>query len=110
MLIASMFLESPYHGTVGIVVEIVSIIISIISTVGLYGFVNNKQFFSKSFWKIVFLVTVIEIIATTIYGVLEDAVELGVEGMIFVTGFTLFILYPLILGLYRYGFKKQNLA
>lgn len=41
--------------------------------------------------------------------VLNDP-ELGVRGMIFVTTFTLIIMYPFFLGLYTYGFRKQNLA
>lgn len=106
MLIASMFLESPYHGNVGIVVGIVSMIIQIISAVGLYGYVYKKQFFSKYFWKIIFLIAVVELIAETIYVVFEDAVFLGVEGMILVTATTFVIMYPLMVGLYRYGFKK----
>ncbi|WP_375088444.1 hypothetical protein ACDZ29_19890 [Peribacillus sp. RS7] len=84
-------------------------VISIVSTTGLFGYVYNKQLLSKSFWKFVFIITVIEVLAYTMLDVLNDP-ELGVGGMIFVTAFTLIIMYPFFLGLYRYGFRKQNLA
>ncbi|TQR19402.1 hypothetical protein [Psychrobacillus vulpis] len=100
-----MFLENEY-GLVGSVIGIVSMIISIISTVGFYGYVYNKQFFSKSFWKIIFLITVIDLIVTTLYYGFEDAAEQG--ELIFATAFTFIIMYPLLLGLYRYGFQKKN--
>ncbi|MFJ7469224.1 hypothetical protein ACIQWI_11735 [Peribacillus frigoritolerans] len=103
--IASMFVKSVH----GPVIETTDTVISIISTIGLFGYVYNKQMLSKSFWKFVFIITVIEVLTYTMLDVLNDP-ELGVGGMIFVTGFTLIILYPFFLGLYRYGFRKQNLA
>ncbi|MFJ7365673.1 hypothetical protein ACIQWQ_16375 [Peribacillus frigoritolerans] len=103
--IASMFVESVH----GPVIETTDTVISIISTIGLFGYVYNKQLLSKSFWKFVFIITVIEVLTYTMLDVLNDP-ELGVGGMIFVTAFTLIIMYPFFLGLYRYGFRKQNLA
>lgn len=103
--IASMFVETV-HGSV---VEITDMVISVISTIGLFGYVYKKQLLSKLFWKFVFIITVIEGLAYTMLDVLNDP-ELGVGGMIFVTAFTLIILYPFFLGLYRYGFRKQNSA
>jgi hypothetical protein len=103
--IASMFVEAVH----GPVIETTDTVISIISTIGLFGYVYNKQWLSKSFWKFVFIITVIEVLAYTMLEVLNDP-ELGVGGMIFVTAFTLIIMYPFFLGLYRYGFRKQNLA
>ncbi|WP_458352728.1 hypothetical protein [Peribacillus frigoritolerans] len=103
--IASMFVESVH----GPVIETTDTVISIISTIGLFGYVYNKQLLSKSFWKFAFIITVIEVLTYTMLDVLNDP-ELGVGGMIFVTAFTLIIMYPFFLGLYRYGFRKQNLA
>ncbi|MGE7608976.1 hypothetical protein ACQKML_20425 [Peribacillus frigoritolerans] len=103
--IASMFVESVH----GPVIETTDTVISIISTIGLFGYVYNKQLLSKSFWKFVFIITVIEVLTYTMLDVLNDP-ELGVGGMIFVTVFTLIIMFPFFLGLYRYGFRKQNLA
>ncbi|MFE4898700.1 hypothetical protein [Peribacillus butanolivorans] len=103
--IASMFVEAVH----GPVIETTDTVISIISTIGLFGYVYNKQLLSKSFWKFVFIITIIEVLAYTMLDVLNDS-ELGVGGMIFVTAFTLIIMYPFFLGLYRYGFRKENLA
>ncbi|SES46051.1 hypothetical protein [Psychrobacillus sp. OK032] len=108
LLIVSLFLENEY-GWGETVLRIVSTIIAIINTVGFYGYVYKKQFYSQSFWKIIFIVTVIDAIVSSLYYGFQDA-ELGIEGIIFVTVFTFIIMYPLLLGLYRYGFKKQNLA
>ena len=100
-----MFVEAVH----GPVVETMDTVISIISTIGLFGYVYNKQLLSKSFWKFIFIITVIEVLAYTMLDVLNDP-ELGVGGMIFVTAFILIIMYPFFLGLYRYGFRKQNSA
>lgn len=107
LLIVSMFLENEY-GLVGTVIGIVSMIIAIINTVGFYGYVYKKQFFSQSFWKIIFIITVIDVIVTTIYYGFKDASDQG--ELIFVTILTFIVMYPLLLGLYRYGFQKQKLA
>ncbi|RRN73959.1 hypothetical protein EI200_04595 [Peribacillus simplex] len=103
--IASMFVETVN----GPVLETTDTVISIISTIGLYGYVYKKQFLSKSFWKFIFIITVIEMPVYIMLDVLNDP-ELGVGGIIFVAAFTLAIMYPFLLGLYRYGFRKQNLA
>jgi len=107
LLIVSIFLENSY-GLVGTVIGIVSMIISIISTVGFYGYVYKKQFFSQSFWKIIFIISVIDVIVTTIYYGLKDTSGQG--ELIFITIFTFIVMYPLLLGLYRYGFQKQKSA
>lgn len=103
--IASLFVETVH----GPVVETTDTVISIISTIGLFGYVYKKQILSQSFWKFVFIITVIEVSVYIKLDVLNDP-ELGVGGMIFVTVFTLIIMYPFFLGLYRYGFRKRNLA
>ncbi|EGQ20297.1 hypothetical protein HMPREF9372_3554 [Sporosarcina newyorkensis 2681] len=107
LLIASMFLENEY-GLVGTVLEIVSMIISIISTVGFYGYVYEKQFFPHFFWKVIFIIALIDVIVTAIYYGFKETSALG--ELIFVTIFTFIVMYPLLLGLYRYGFKKQKMA
>ncbi|WP_075617204.1 hypothetical protein [Paenisporosarcina indica] len=106
LLIVSMFLENEY-GWVETVLRIASTIIAFINTVGFYGYVYKKQFFSQSFWKIIFIITVIDVIVSTLYYGFQDA-ELGKGGIIFVSVFTIIIMFPLLLGLYRYGFQKQN--
>jgi len=108
LLIVSIFLENEY-GWGETVLRIVSTIIAIINTVGFYGYVYNKQFYLRSFWKIIFIVTVIDVIVSILYYGFQDA-ELGTEGNIFVAVFTFIIMFPLLLGLYRYGFQKQKIA
>ncbi|MCK1983705.1 MULTISPECIES: hypothetical protein [Peribacillus] len=49
--IASMFVEAVH----GPVLETIDTVVSIISTIGLFGYVYNKQLLSKSFWKFVFI-------------------------------------------------------
>ncbi|MGE7603645.1 hypothetical protein ACQKL5_14320 [Peribacillus sp. NPDC097675] len=101
--VASMFVETVH----GPVIEITDTIISVISTIGLFGYVYKKQLLTKLFWKVVFIITVIEEFSYIMWDVLNDP-ELGLGGLIFVTTFTLTIIYPFFLGLYRYGFRKQN--
>ena len=57
--IASMFVEAVH----GPVIETTDTVISIISTIGFFGYVYNKRLLSKSFWKFVFIITVIEVLA-----------------------------------------------
>ncbi|MER2172554.1 MAG: hypothetical protein ABS938_18205 [Psychrobacillus psychrodurans] len=76
------------------VLRIVSTIIAIINTLGFYGYVYNKQFYSQSFWKIIFIVTVIDVVVSIIYYGFQDA-ELGTEGIIFLAVFTFIIMFPL---------------
>lgn len=104
LLIVSLFLENEY-GWGETVLRIVNTIIAIINTVGFYGYVYKKQFYSQSFWKIIFIVTVIDAVVSLLYYGFQDA-ELGIGGNIFVAVLTFIIMYPLLLGLYRYGFKK----
>lgn len=101
--IASMFVETVH----GPVIGITDTIIGVISTIGLFGYVYKKQLLSKFFWKFVFILTVIEEFTYIMLDALNDP-ELGLGDIIFVTAFTLTILYPFFLGLYRYGFRKQN--
>lgn len=68
-----------------------------------YGY--KKQLLLKLFWKFVFIITVIEVFAYIMLDVLNDP-KLGLGEMIFVTAFTLSIMYPLFLALYRYGIRK----
>ncbi len=103
LLIVSVFLENEY-GLVGTVIHIVSLIINVINTVGLYGYVYKKQFFSQSIWKIIFIISLIDVIVTTMYYRSKEASSLG--ELIFGVIFTFIVLYPHLLGLYRYGFKN----
>ncbi|MCZ8541892.1 hypothetical protein [Psychrobacillus psychrodurans] len=108
LLIVSMFLENEY-GRGETVLRIVSTIIAIINTLGFYGYVYKKQLYSLSFWKIIFIVTVIDVVVSILYYGFQDA-ELGTEGIIFLAVFTFIIMFPLLLGLYRYGFQNQKIA
>ncbi|RDU37883.1 hypothetical protein DRW41_08695 [Neobacillus piezotolerans] len=107
LLIVSMFLKNEY-GLAGTVIHIVSLMINVINTVGLYGYVYKKQFYLQSFWKIIFIISVIDVIVTTLYYRFKEASSQ--EELIFGAIFTFIVLYPHLLGLYRYGFQKQKLA
>lgn len=103
IVICSMFVEMV-HGSV---IEITDMIISVFSILGLFCYGYKKQLLSKLFWKFVFIITVIEGFAYIMLVVLNDP-KLGLGEMIFVTAFTLSIMYPFFLGLYRYGIRKQH--
>lgn len=104
----NLFLENEY-GRGETVLRIVTTIIAIINTLGFYGYVYKKQFYSQSFWKIIFIVTVIDVVVSIIYYGFQDA-ELGTEGIIFLAVFTFIIMFPFLLGIYRYGFQNQKIA
>jgi len=80
--------------------DVLIILISIFSLLGLYGYVFNKKFLSKEIWKFTFLLILIDSVGEFLYSLLEkDYFTMG--------GIAIFI--PYFYALYRYTYKNRDL-
>ncbi|MEI5909033.1 hypothetical protein WAK64_18445 [Bacillus spongiae] len=73
--------------------------LSIITWVGLFGYVTNIQMLNSTFWKLAFVIILVWDILFTLFYPTDEEVPIWARsiGLIF--------LFPLYLGLYRYAFE-----
>ena len=87
----------------------VDFVVSVITWIGLFGFVTNTSIFTPLVWKIVFVGGLLWDVLFSYIGKHEDGEE-ALEGISertksIITGITLFItIGPLYYGLYQYAF------
>ncbi|MEW4286214.1 hypothetical protein [Priestia koreensis] len=79
----------------------------LISIVGFYGYVFKKFFGNLMFWKIFSVFYVLWYISDGIYLVSEDLEE-NLRSAIFAFTFGIIFNIPLLIGLIKYGFKKNE--
>jgi len=80
--------------------DVLMILISIFSLLGLYAYVFKKKFLSKEIWKFIFFLILIDSIGDILYSLLEkDYFSMGI----------MIIFIPYFYALYKYSFLNENL-
>ena len=87
-------------------IEILRKIISIILILGVFCFAYRKVLFSQQFWKILFVVAVID----ELWGVVEYKSEFELSVVLVISFILTYgILLPSFIAVYRYAFKLDEL-
>lgn len=77
--------------------DVLMILISTFSLLGLYGYIFKKRFLSKEIWKFIFLLMLIDLVGEILYSLLEkDYILLSV------------IVIPYFYALYKYAFTNTE--
>lgn len=79
--------------------DVLMILISIFSLLGLYGYIFKKRFLSKEIWKFAFLLILIDSLGEFLYSLAEkDYISMGI----------MIIFIPYFYALYKYAFKNAE--
>jgi len=79
--------------------DILIILISIFSLLGLYGYIFKKKYLSKEIWKFIFLLLLIDSVGEFIYLLLEkDYISMSIMA----------IFIPYFYALYKYAFQGKS--
>jgi len=80
--------------------DILMILISVFSLLGLYGYIFKKKILSQEIWKFIFSLILIDSIGNILYSLLE-------KDYFFIIVMIIFI--PYFYALYKYSFVNENL-
>lgn len=77
--------------------EISEFVLVLVSFIGLYGFVYRKRIFYKDFWIFIFILSIIDIVGSSLLEWQESYIWIYV------------ICIPFYIALYKYAFKMNDL-
>ena len=79
--------------------DVLIILISIFSLLGLYGYIFKKKILSKEIWKFIFFLILIDSVGETLYSLLEkDYISMSI----------MIIFIPYFYALYKYAFINED--